>query len=54
MINYVGTLSNDTILKDIPVIPQFIVKYLNSDAANKEYMNNNIHSYYDIILIANN
>lgn len=53
MINYVDTLSNDTILKDIPVMPQFIIRYLNSDEAQKNYMNNNIHSYNDILLIIN-
>ncbi len=53
MINYVDTLSNDTILKDIPVMPQFIIRYLNSDEAQKNYMNNNIHSYNDILLLIN-
>lgn len=54
MINYVNTLSNDTILNNIPAIPQFIIMYLNSSDEQKQYIDKNIHSYNDIISILNN
>lgn len=53
MIIYVNTLTNNTIISDIPAMPEFIVLYLNSSEADKEYLNTNIRNYDDIIAFIN-
>lgn len=53
MIIYVNSLTNNTIISDIPAIPEFIVLYLNSSESDKEYLNTNIRNYDDIIAFIN-
>jgi 2-polyprenyl-3-methyl-5-hydroxy-6-metoxy-1,4-benzoquinol methylase len=48
LINYVNTLNDDIILKDIPNIPKFIVKYLNSDTTQQQQLNISVKQYQDI------
>lgn len=53
MIIYVNSLTDNTIISDIPAMPEFIVLYLNSSEADKEYLNTNIRNYDDIIAFIN-
>ena len=48
MINYVSTLPDDVILNEMPCIPQFIVKYLNSDKTEQCRLNNIVNNYSEI------
>lgn len=48
VIEYVGTLTDEIILKYIPDMPRFIVEYLNADLSEKHNIDNNIRTYTDI------
>ena len=48
MIEYVSSLSNDSILNNIPAVPQFIVRYLKSSEKEKRIIENQVTSYQDI------
>ena len=48
VIEYVGTLTDEMILQDIPEMPQFIVKYLSADDNRKMLMQQSIKQYKDI------
>lgn len=48
VIQYVGSLSDEIILKDVPEVPQFIVRYLNADDNVKKIMQQQIKEYKDI------
>lgn len=47
-IEYVGTLTDEIILKDIPEMPQFIVRYLSANDNEKMVMQQSIKQYKDI------
>lgn len=47
-IEYVGTLTDEIILKDIPQMPQFIVRYLKANDNEKAVMQQSIKRYDDI------
>ena len=47
-IEYVGTLTDEIILKDIPEMPQFIVRYLSANDNEKMVMQQSIKQYEDI------
>lgn len=51
VIEYVGTLTDEIILKDIPQMPQFIVGYLKADLASKQKLDNNVNTYSDIKML---
>ena len=48
VIEYVGTLTDEIILKDIPQMPQFIVRYLKADENEKAAIQQSIKRYDDI------
>ena len=48
LVNYVNTLTDDIILKDIPDIPKFIVKYLNSAPEIQDEIAMCVSEYKDI------
>ena len=48
LISYINTLSDDIILKDIPDIPKFIVKYMNSTPKEQLRLNTIVRKYSDI------
>ena len=48
VIEYVGTLTDEVILNDIPDMPHFIVKYLNSDDDKRKKLKADIRCYNDI------
>lgn len=48
VIEYVGTLTDEIILKDIPQMPQFIVRYLKASDNEKAVMQQSIKRYDDI------
>ncbi len=48
VIEYVGTLTDEIILKDIPEMPQFIVRYLSANDNEKMVMQQSIKQYKDI------
>lgn len=48
VIEYVSTLSDEIILKDIPKMPQFIVKYVGTNEQEKIDMQKSIKRYNDI------
>lgn len=48
VIEYVGTLTDEIILKDIPDMPQFIVRYLSANDNEKMVMQQSIKQYKDI------
>ena len=48
VIEYVGTLTDEIILKDIPQMPQFIVRYLKANDNEKAVMQQSIKRYDDI------
>ena len=47
-IEYVGTLTDEIILNDIPEMPQFIVRYLSANDNEKMVMQQSIKQYKDI------
>lgn len=51
LVNYINTLTDDIILKNIPDIPKFIVKYLNADIDEQLQLNNKVKCYKDIAKI---
>lgn len=51
LIDYVNTLSDEIILRDIPNIPKFIVKYINSGYDEQLNLINTIKNYKDIAKI---
>lgn len=48
VIEYVGTLTDEIILRDIPEMPQFIVRYLSANDNEKMVMQQSIKQYKDI------
>uniref|UniRef100_UPI0040285436 hypothetical protein n=1 Tax=Lachnospira sp. TaxID=2049031 RepID=UPI0040285436 len=48
LINYVNTLTDDIILNDIPDIPKFIVKYINSTPEIQDEIAMCVSEYKDI------
>lgn len=51
LVNYINTLTDDIILKNIPDIPKFIVKYLNADIDEQLQLSNKVKCYKDIAKI---
>lgn len=45
------TLSDETILKEVPELPQFMVRYLKANELDKQAMKLRVKSYQDIVNI---
>lgn len=48
LVSYVNTLTDDIILKDIPDIPKFIVKYFNANENEQMQLSLAVKCYKDI------
>ena len=48
LVSYVNTLTDDIILKDIPDIPKFIVKYFNANENEQIQLSLAVKCYKDI------
>ena len=48
LVSYVNTLTDDVILKDIPDIPKFIVKYFNANENEQMQLSLAVKCYKDI------
>lgn len=51
LISYMDTLSDETILKEVPELPQFMVRYLKANELDKQAMKLRVKSYQDIVNI---